>query len=318
MKKRTDADKDTPKRSKNFDDLVYEALIEKGWLIPRTEEDVLRAECALEPVEHSPLPQEISDPYRIIDRLNEAFEDDACEIAADALSAEIADESCEIDNAEPRNPAYVYVSNESLDDEPAADAAKRLIFALRHLTRQRRYEEALELAKRATHHDPHYWRAWISYGSLLALLGNMDEGEAVFHRVLKDFSDNPKAVAAALHNCAFAEEVRCRLRPSAESLRGILPRYEEALSLDRSRTNTRASLFINLASSRQFDKGQRVIEGHLQSEDFIADMALETEERGAREVKIYKFTQVLPLSFRNRLCGAGPDHFGGNRIGVSY
>jgi tetratricopeptide (TPR) repeat protein len=223
----------------------------------------------------------------------------------------VEDELRGMDNAEPGNPAYVYVSNESLDDEPTTDAVKRLIFALRHLTRQRRYKEALELARRATRLDPHYWRAWISYGSLLALFGNMDEGEAIFHRVLRDFPDNPKAVAAALHNCAFAEEVRCRLKPSAENLREILPRYEGALRLDGSRANTRVSLFINLALSRQFDKGQKVIEGHLESEEIFADMALETEERGAREVKTYKFMQVLPLSFRNRLCGAGPAHFGG-------
>lgn len=301
MEKRTDADKETPKRDESLDDLIHEALIEKGWLVPRTAEDVLRVVRALAPGDRSPLPWELSDPYRIIDRL-----DEACETTADVTSAEVEDESCETDIDDPANPAYVYVSNESLDDEPTTDAVKRIIFAVRHLTRQRCYEEALELAERATRLDPHYWRAWISYGSLLALFGNMDEGEAIFHRVLRDFPDNPKAVAAALHNCAFAEEVRCRLMPSEENFREILPRYEKALSLDESRTNTRVSFFINLALSCQFDKGQRVIEGHLQGEELFADMALETEKRGAREVKTYKFTQVLPLPFRNRLCGTGP------------
>jgi tetratricopeptide (TPR) repeat protein len=301
MEKRIDADKETPRRDVSLDDLIYEALIEKGWLIPRTAEDVLRAVRALAPEERRALPRELSDPYRIIGRL-----DEACEIAPDVTSAEVEDGLREAGVDEPLNPAYVYVSNEPLDDEPTTDAVKRMIFAVRHLTRQRCYEEALELAGRATRLDPHYWRAWISYGSLLALFGNMDEGEAIFHRVLKDFPDNPKAVAAALHNCAFAEEVRCRLKPSEANFRKILPRYEEALSLDESRANTRVSFFINLALSCQFDKGQRVIEGHLQGEEIFADMALETEERGAREVKTYKFTQVLPLSFRDRLCGTGP------------
>ncbi len=71
MKKRTDTDKDTIRRDESLEDQIYDALIEKGWLIPQTEEDVLRAECALAQVECSPLPPELADPYRIIDRLDE-------------------------------------------------------------------------------------------------------------------------------------------------------------------------------------------------------------------------------------------------------
>src|SRR5947209_20574589 len=87
MKKRTDTEKDTPKRGKSLEDLIYDALIEKGWLIPQTEEDVLRAERALAQVECSPLPPELADPYRIIDRLDEPFE-----IIAETTNAGIEDE----------------------------------------------------------------------------------------------------------------------------------------------------------------------------------------------------------------------------------
>lgn len=73
MKKRTDADKNTPKRDEILEDQIYDALIERGWLIPQTEGDVLRAERALAEVKCSPLPPKLADPYRIIDRL----EDDA-------------------------------------------------------------------------------------------------------------------------------------------------------------------------------------------------------------------------------------------------
>jgi hypothetical protein len=71
MKKRTDADKNTPKRDESLEDQIYDALIERGWLIPQTEEDVLRAERALAQAECSPLPPELADPYRIIDRLDD-------------------------------------------------------------------------------------------------------------------------------------------------------------------------------------------------------------------------------------------------------
>lgn len=53
------------------DERIHDALIEMGWLIPRTEEDVHLAEAALEQVECRPLPAELADPYRLIRRLEE-------------------------------------------------------------------------------------------------------------------------------------------------------------------------------------------------------------------------------------------------------
>lgn len=327
MKKSRDIEKDTPKRDVSLEDQIYDAFIEKGWLIPQTEEDVLRAERALAQVECSPLPPGLADPYRIIDRLNEPFE-----ITADTTSAGIEDES--------KSSAYVYISDESLDDEPVSNKVKLLILELRDLSGYQRYEEALELARQATLLEPHYWRAWISYGSLLALLGNIDEGEAIFRRILEDFSGNSKAVAAALHNCAFAKEVRCALNPSEEDLREVLRLYEEALRLDDSRDNTRASLLINEVSrlheealrlddsrasllldsllSRQTGKSQKPLEDSLQCEDFYDSLEFEIEERESRGAKMYKVLQVLPMWLRNLLYGTGPNHFGSTGDSAAY
>jgi tetratricopeptide (TPR) repeat protein len=329
MKKRTDTDKNTQKRNQSLEDQIYDALIEKGWLIPQTEEDVHRAELALAQIECPPLPPELADPYWIIDRLDEAFE-----ITANMTSAGIEDELCEMvvdprrlsslsvdevpaKEGESKNMAYAYVSDESLDDEPMTDEVKHLILKLRDVSRQKCYGEALELARQATLLDPHCWRAWISYGSSLALLGNLDEGEAIFLRILEDFSDNPKAVAAALHGCAFAKEVRCELNPSEEDLREILPLYEGALRLDDSRSNTHASFLIYSALSCQLYKDEKLLEDSLQREDLFDAMKFETEERVSRGAKPYKFLPAFPIEFRNRLYGTGPSHFGSNGTNIT-
>ncbi len=54
-----------------MDGRIYDALIERGWIIPQTEEDVERAERALAHVELPPLSPELADPYRLIHRLDE-------------------------------------------------------------------------------------------------------------------------------------------------------------------------------------------------------------------------------------------------------
>lgn len=209
-----------------------------------------------------------------------------------------------------KSPAYVYVSDDLLDNENTTDEVKILILELRDLSQQRRYEEALELARRATHIAPHYWRAWVSYGSLVALLGHLDEGEAIFRRMREDFSGNPKAVAAALHGCASAKEVRCRLNPSGKDLLEVSRLYEEALEFDNSRANTRACLVINSLLSRQTSKGRQLFDDSLKCEGFVDAMLLELRERGAREyaAKMYKVMQVLPMRFRELFYRTGPSH----------
>ena len=56
----------------NFDateEEVYNALIELGWLLPRTEEELRRADKALEGAECPPFPPELEDPAPLIERL---------------------------------------------------------------------------------------------------------------------------------------------------------------------------------------------------------------------------------------------------------
>lgn len=216
------------------------------------------------------------------------------------------------DESEPA-PSYLYVSDESLRDEPAPAEAKRLILEVRFLGKQQRYAEALALAERATRLAPDYWRAWNSYGTLLAVLGNLDEADAVFRRVLRDFQDNPKAVAAALHNCAFLKEDKCELNPSLDDAREVSRLYEESLGLDGSRANTRACLVINSMLSDQVARGSELLEDSRLCEGFLDAIVLETAERGARPyaAPMYKVKQAFPVELRNLLYGAGPCRAGG-------
>src|SRR6267142_4133657 len=110
-----------------------------------------------------------------------------------------------------KSPAYAYVSDELLRDEPISSEVKDLILQLRHLGHQHRYEEALRIAERALLIAPNYWRARNSYGTLCLLLDDLDKGEEIFLQMRVEFSDNPKAVAAALHGCACAKEFRGKL-----------------------------------------------------------------------------------------------------------
>ena len=48
---------------------IYNALIELGWLLPRNEEEMIRAEKALEGVECPALPAELENPAPLIERL---------------------------------------------------------------------------------------------------------------------------------------------------------------------------------------------------------------------------------------------------------
>lgn len=263
-----------------------------------------------------------------LERLSEVL-DEAFEITANISPAELDEGLREMgvdpnrlpspslsrilsDESEP-NPAYLYVSDESLRDEAAPAEAKRLILEVRFLGQQQRYEEALELAEHAVRLAPDYWRAWNSYGTLLAVLGNLDEADAIFHRVLEDFHDDPKAVAAALHNCAFLKEVRCELNPSRASSREVSRLYEEALGLDGSRANTRACLVINSMLTDQIAKGNELLKDSRLCEGFLDAVVLETAERGARHyaAPMYKVKKALSMELRNLLYGAGPCHAGG-------
>ncbi len=59
-----------------LDQQIYEALIEIGWLIPQTEEDVRLAEEALNQLDYPPLPPALADPSRFIHLLDDGTEED--------------------------------------------------------------------------------------------------------------------------------------------------------------------------------------------------------------------------------------------------
>jgi tetratricopeptide (TPR) repeat protein len=197
----------------------------------------------------------------------------------------------------PKRVAYVSVSDEPLRNE-CMDEVKLLILEIRCLMRQRRYEEALDLAILATESAPHYWRAWKTRGSLLVLFGKTDEGDRIFEQLLKDFPDNPKAVAAGLHNRAWVREVRCGLSPSADELHEVSRLYEKALQFDSSRVNTRACLLINLLMSNKTDNDQKLLEDSILHEGFFDTLRFELTERGAEALKAF---QKLPAWLRHLL-----------------
>lgn len=77
MDRKTNASKKTPQIEGNLDEQIYDALLEKGWIIPQTEEDVRQVEAYLEQESCAPTPPEIADPYAIIHRLDEIDEEES-------------------------------------------------------------------------------------------------------------------------------------------------------------------------------------------------------------------------------------------------
>ncbi|HXQ36440.1 MAG TPA: tetratricopeptide repeat protein, partial [Anaerolineales bacterium] len=145
-------------------------------------------------------------------------------------------------------PTHLFVRNDAIKEE-CSDEVKLLILKIRELVAQQRYDEALDLALKATRIDPNYWRAKTTLGVLLVALEQLGEGDKIFAEVLRDFPNTNKALATALHARAWVAETRCKLRPEAKELQEISRSYEQALKLDPSIANTRASLFICYAKS---------------------------------------------------------------------
>lgn len=77
MNRKTNASKNAPTIEETLDEQIYDALLEKGWIIPQTEEDVRRVESYLEQEDCSPVPPEIADPYSVIHRLDEINEEES-------------------------------------------------------------------------------------------------------------------------------------------------------------------------------------------------------------------------------------------------
>ena len=208
----------------------------------------------------------------------------------------------------PKTPAYAYISNDVLADERVTNDVKLLILKIRHLGRQQRYPEILELTRQITQLAPNYWRGWISHSGVQVLLGNLHDGALILDRILCDHSGDPKAAGAVFHGRANAKEISCRLNPSLTELTEITKLYEEALKFDPSRTNTRACLIINYALSGQVEKSRQLIEASSHYEGFFDEMSDELRERGERgyAAKMYRVLPAFPMWFRNLMHGSGP------------
>jgi len=219
-----------------------------------------------------------------------------------------------------KNAAYVYVCDELLQDEPITPEVKELILQLRYLGRQHRYEEALRVTEQAISIAPNYWRAKNSYASLCLLMGDLDKGEEIFLQMREEFSDNGKAVAAALHGCACTKEFKGKLNPEEIDVLEVSRLYEQALELDDSRANTRACLVINTVLSGEVHKSRRLIEESRQYEGFFEALSFELAERRVREyaANMYKVVQVFPIWLRNLLDGSGPELSGFESTGIAY
>jgi tetratricopeptide (TPR) repeat protein len=201
-------------------------------------------------------------------------------------------------------PSRVYVSNEPVPDVSSGEL-KSLILKIRHLAKKQRYEEALGCARQAIRIAPEYWPMRITLGTMLVMSGEVDDGNKFFQQTLKDFSGNPKAVAAGLHCCAWVKEIRYGLNPPAEHLQEITRLYEEALQLDGSLNNTRACLLISLLS-HEAEREQELLKDSVLCEGFLDALQFELAERG--EACARKVLQALPAQLGNLLRPVAPNY----------
>lgn len=169
---------------------------------------------------------------------------------------------------------------------------------IRHLARQRRYEEALSLAREATRLAPSYWRARVTLGTLLALFGRVKEAEEIFRQVVTDFADDPKAVAAGLHGHAWLNEIGFGAPPPADAFRETTRLYEAALRLDHSRTNTRACLAVSRLLSGGGGGPEQGLEDSVLHEGFLENLRFELDQRGAWVQEVLK---AIPTWLRHLL-----------------
>lgn len=194
-------------------------------------------------------------------------------------------------------PVHTHVSDEPLD-ECCSGEANQLLLDIRYLGRQQRYEEAFELAVKATKADPNCWRAWTSLGALMVRLGKLDDGDEVFAQVLRRFPNDRKGAAAALHNRAWVKEIRSGPNPTASALREQSRLYEKALELDGSRVNTRACLLICKLLLGEAEEAERILADSRRLEGFLDALRFELDARGIGDVRL---PQALPKWLRTLL-----------------
>lgn len=190
--------------------------------------------------------------------------------------------------------AVMHVSDEQMIDE-CNDEAKFLISKVRQMTKQQKYSEALQYAKRATEVDPAAWRAWTSYGALQVRLGRVKEGDAIFKQVIKDFPKSAKALSTAIHNRAWVKAINAGYNPSEKSLMEQAQMYRRALSLDTERIYTRASLLIVYLQLGDLERAHKLLEESVMFEGFLGALRFELDTYGA---KVHDLLRLLPTWVR--------------------
>ena len=193
------------------------------------------------------------------------------------------------------DPIQIYLRRvEGENDSPEALHEKVLT-----LVGREKYEEALELAEKLTKTHPNYWRGWITLGAVLVKLWNLDEGDAVFVKMLEDFSSDDEACGAALHNHAWVIELKSKPHPSARSLNEQACLYRKALARDTTRVYTRASLICIYVLLDQVEKAHALLnESAIYGEGFLEAMRRELDTRG---VTRFRIISQLPTLAQNLL-----------------
>lgn len=199
-------------------------------------------------------------------------------------------------------PRHAYANSDPLQNE-CGDEVKVLILETRHLSKQQRYEEALDLAIKATRIEPEYWRARITLGVLLVVLDQIDDGEKIFAEVLNNPGGNPQTIGAALHCRAWVKETRWELNPPADILQEVSREYENALKWNPSSANTRASLLICRLLSEGASNNMKLLGESLLREGFLDALKFEL---GVRTANAWKVLQMLPGRVGN-LIGSNAD-----------
>jgi hypothetical protein len=71
MKQRPKIEEKDAKQADELDEQIHAALVEMGWIIPRSEADIRRAEAALKTTGPQSLPARLADPDHLMRRLEE-------------------------------------------------------------------------------------------------------------------------------------------------------------------------------------------------------------------------------------------------------
>lgn len=160
-------------------------------------------------------------------------------------------------------------------------------------------EEALEYARKLTTMYPDFWPGWLNLGALLVMTWDLDGGDAVFAKILKEFSGKKDARAAASHNRGWVAALKSLPNPTPKALAEQSRFYEQALAVDPSRVPTRAALVCTYALLGQGEQARALAEeSAIYGEEFLKELRDEIEWRGPLRTRIMA---QLPTLVQNLL-----------------